>query len=176
MILQKSIKVNNLNEIIKQIEAYNVQGFKCPNCGSEDFVYYGKYKRFLIVMIDNEKKEELVEIKRVKCKDCGRTHAILPDFIIPYKQHILMYVNDVLNAKINKKKTNREICIKYGVTRQLLLRWLKQIKIIRSRLEVMNKTNENDNISFATDVYDYYNQNRKIYLMMREGSYGYAST
>ncbi len=25
-----------------------------------------------------------VEIKRVQCKSCGHTHAILPDYIVPY--------------------------------------------------------------------------------------------
>ena len=43
MILQKTKKFNNKNEIIKKLEEVNVVGFSCPYCKSKEFVYYGSY-------------------------------------------------------------------------------------------------------------------------------------
>ena len=31
----------------------------------------------------------MIDIHRVKCKKCGKTHALLPSIIVPYKQPVL---------------------------------------------------------------------------------------
>lgn len=56
--------------------------FLCPVCGSNT-VFHDCYDRH--VHIDD--KIEWIVIQRVICVDCGKTHAILPDFIRPYKHY-----------------------------------------------------------------------------------------
>ena len=56
-------------------------GLKC-SCGCQEFNIHGVYERNII---DNN-EEYKIKIKRVKCKGCGKTHALLPVFILPYYQ------------------------------------------------------------------------------------------
>ena len=47
-----------------------------------------------------------IKIQRVYCKHCGRTHAILPVFIIPFERQTLPYVLELIensfDGEINK--------------------------------------------------------------------------
>ena len=52
----------------------------CGHCG--DMRKYGHYER--TVWIQSE--EILLRIQRVQCAHCGRTHAILPDTLVPYSR------------------------------------------------------------------------------------------
>lgn len=56
--------------------------FTCPHCGGKT-VSHGFYDRK--VKIEDTTSE--LNIFRVKCNDCRRTHAILPDFICPRKHY-----------------------------------------------------------------------------------------
>jgi transposase-like protein len=76
----------NYLEYLSQIE------FVCPIC-KEPTRFHGFYSRK--VKIDNENKEELI-IARVKCTSCERTHAILPDFIAPYKHYSAVEIEKVV--------------------------------------------------------------------------------
>ncbi len=173
MILQKSIKVNNLKEIEEKINEINVTGFECPNCKSHEFNYYGSYKRFLIVLIGEEETELCVKIKRIRCKGCGKTHAVIPDFIIPYKVYGFNIVNKVMYLKINNIKTNKEIEEKYGVSRQLIRVWLKEIEMIKTKIITM--VNDIKNI-LEIEMKKYYKEYLEIYMMRRKGFYNYVST
>ncbi len=54
----------------------------CPKCGSRT-VFHATYERHVHI-------DEIVEwltIQRVICSECGGTHAVIPDFIRPYKHY-----------------------------------------------------------------------------------------
>ena len=64
----------------------------CGHAGS--LVRHGYYKRRL----KTRQGTIVLQILRVKCKECGRTHAILPELVVPYSQipadlqkHMLLY-------------------------------------------------------------------------------------
>ena len=53
----------------------------CPNCGAVgDYVRHGSYTR----NFDDGSGEEAVSVDRVKCRNCGKTHALLWEGMIPY--------------------------------------------------------------------------------------------
>lgn len=54
----------------------------CPECGGE-VVYHASYERHVHI----DETDECVTIQRVLCKECGTTHAVIPDFIRPYKHY-----------------------------------------------------------------------------------------
>lgn len=54
----------------------------CPGCGNRT-VFYATYKRHVRI----EEAVEWLIIHRVICKACKRTHAVIPDFIRPYKHY-----------------------------------------------------------------------------------------
>ncbi len=70
-------KINNYNDFIANLE---VKTIKCPNCNSSDMERHGYYKRYINI----SGKKYYIRILRVRCKICGHTHAVLPDFVIPY--------------------------------------------------------------------------------------------
>ena len=55
----------------------------CCSCGHASFlVRHGYYNRRL----KTRQSTIVLRILRVKCRECGRTHAILPELIVPYSQ------------------------------------------------------------------------------------------
>ena len=71
----------------------------CPICGSDKLIPKGKPKRKLI-MLDGEKRR--LKLIRLKCRNCTKTHRVLPDIIIPYKRHCVETYNDVItNDAVN---------------------------------------------------------------------------
>ncbi|HUW63305.1 MAG TPA: DUF6431 domain-containing protein [Spirochaetia bacterium] len=67
-------------------------GLLCPNCGGP-LGLLCQYDRRPIL---NGVREEM-PIQRVVCKKCGKTHAVLPDFILPYKHYGTAEVERVLD-------------------------------------------------------------------------------
>lgn len=68
--------------------------FKCPLCNGSTHSH-GSYPRK--VKIDGNRKEKLL-IERVKCILCGKTHAILPDFIAPYRHYPATEIESVIEV------------------------------------------------------------------------------
>ena len=71
---------SDINNYYKKIAEIDVLTIKCPNCGHHNMERHGYYKRYIII---NGNKYS-IRILRVRCKMCGHTHALLPDFIVPY--------------------------------------------------------------------------------------------
>ena len=68
----------------------------CPDCGGY-LKYYDKVKRILRTKgrISNR-----IEIRRLRCVECGKVHRELPDNIVPYKQYEAEIVRGVLEGFI----------------------------------------------------------------------------
>ena len=83
-----NVNMVNILNIYKSSDVfYNLQ---CPYCNSDEFIKWGSYVRLVYYCDDyNNLKTELIEIKRVRCKKCHKTHALLPVCIVPYKQPTL---------------------------------------------------------------------------------------
>lgn len=102
---------------------YNV----CPNCKSSKLIRWGKYERNVIGYgKNNELQSEVITIQRVKCKSCGKTHALLPLGIIPYKQFADEVVSDVLlDLTI---ETIEKVADKYSISEDIIKKWKTQFK------------------------------------------------
>lgn len=58
----------------------------CPKCKAKsNFSYHGSYNRNISFIRDNNVFDFKVSVTRVICNSCGSTHALLPNFIVPYK-------------------------------------------------------------------------------------------
>lgn len=179
MIAYNLRNVNNFDKQNKENynNTLNFNIGNCPNCKSNNIIKWGSYTRNYIYYINKQKVEDTIVIKRIKCKDCQKTHAIIPIFIIPYKQHSLNFINKVLYMKNFSKKTYKEIENKLDISRQLLYHWIKCLKKHSSRilvtLEVNNlrlamKKIKNDLFKF---IYQYYIENRQMYMMFVNTNY-----
>lgn len=64
----------------EMIEELDLTLLTCPHCGHTGMTVHGYYERnvkYSCVLFT-------LLVARVKCKFCGKTHAILPDTLIPY--------------------------------------------------------------------------------------------
>ena len=58
---------------------------KCPKCHAKNsLIKYGHYSRHISIFSDNELFDFYVKVQRVKCNGCKSTHALLPNFVVPY--------------------------------------------------------------------------------------------
>ena len=79
--------LNKINIVKREIKKYekecNYGYIECPCCGSDKLISYGGYERNVVVYNTYTK----IKIKRVMCKECGKTHSLIPYFLIPYYQY-----------------------------------------------------------------------------------------
>lgn len=151
-------------------ENYKIE--ECPNCQSKELIRWGKYKRNIVYYEKGQKQEKTIEIRRIRCKGCGKTHAIIPCFIVPYKVHSSKYITEVLVAKIGNKKSNKEIEEKYKISRQLLRKWKECIESHAGRIRAMTEEKLEKSIKrIKKELYEfreeYYKKNKEIYMMYR---------
>ena len=107
------------------MEKFVPQTEVCPFCGSSGYCrFFASYDRFLIDFINGCIHQRLVRIRRVRCESCGHTHAILPDFIVPYCQYSLSFILQALRVYFLRLKTVRSLCDTFSISPQLFYRWL----------------------------------------------------
>ena len=99
-----TLKVDNLNREISQklydeiIESVDIHLLECT-CKRHNMVVHGYYSRNIKTHNGNI---ELV-IMRVRCKDCGKTHAVLISFIVPYQSiEMSVQIKIIANSDIEK--------------------------------------------------------------------------
>ena len=137
---------------------------ECPNCSSNRLISYGTYER----NVGFGSIFKTIKIKRVKCKECCRTHAVIPTFIKPYFQYESSFIDFIMQLINVKKMKKRKIENKIKLSRQLIRKWEKRFKEHEIRLKV---TFNNDSlkeifIRMLDDKFisEYYNQNNVYYF------------
>lgn len=173
MIILNDEKGNNIFE--KTLKKYenmvNNPYMECPHCGSSRLINWGSYTRNVCFLNSNVLKYNKIKIQRVRCKECGHTHALLPSFIVPYKRSLL---DVILNSLLNKEIT---LTINYDT----IDKWNKQFNKYLPYLKTMFKNINKDLIieRFLQDIRNYYSlffkRFKKILMMIRHGFVGMAS-
>jgi len=76
----------------------------CPKCGSVGrFKLHGSYVRYIILFRDFKPSHEEIEVKRIMCKSCKTTHAVLPGDIIAYKLlSLFVFLSILISFHIKK--------------------------------------------------------------------------
>lgn len=99
---------------------------ECPNCHSHDLIRWGYYNRNVIFFSSDEIAIECTSLKvqRVKCKSCGKTHALLPFGIIPYKQFTDEVITKILLELTNNTLEN--VLNKYQIAQSIIKKWCYQ--------------------------------------------------
>lgn len=118
---------NSLNNIIYdyvvQYKEADFSSFSCPHCSHKGtMVRNGYYSRKVNVNC----KLHNIKIYRVICKECGRSHAVLPSFIIPYIQTPLNEAFIIINDYEDKKSTTPDT---YRIIKSYL-NWQNRLKSV----------------------------------------------
>ena len=102
-----TLKVDKLNREISQklydeiIESVDIHLLECT-CKRHNMVVHGYYSRNIKTHNGNV---ELV-ILRVRCKECGKTHAVLISFIVPYQSIEMSVQIEIITDKDIEKIMN----------------------------------------------------------------------
>lgn len=96
-VLFKNYNYFSQNSYDLALDELQLHTVKCTCGKSGCLIRYGHYRRYVIVM-----SEYLALIvQRVRCKECGTSHALLPSFLVPYSQVPLADQQDILKCLEN---------------------------------------------------------------------------
>lgn len=171
MIIQFLNKVNTSTEkMLKKYEnQVNYGDISCPICNSKNLVKNGTYQRNIIFLIENDRIETNMKIQRFKCKNCGKTHALLPEFVVPYKQFSLLFIIEILNSILVKSLNKTSIT--FNVSRQIIYFWKNQFKK-HHKSRLISFTENDINLTFSNirqNIYDFYlNYNKKYNIFFMQ--------
>ena len=99
------------------------RNLSCPCCGNQaDLHFHSSYNRMMITISNNQRYEESVSISRVICP-CGHTHALIPDFLIPYGSYSLRFILTVLSKYLNHYCSVASLCDYYQISVSTLYDW-----------------------------------------------------
>ena len=142
----------------------------CPNCGSRNLIKWGSYLRNLYFLSSNIIKFKIIKIKRIRCKDCGKTHALIPSDIIPYKLHSLDIILSAIANDYFSLNMNYDTISKWNKEFNKFIPYLKTMFNNITKNEILTKLK--DNIFYGYKLF--YTLNKKILMMMRHGVYDMA--
>ena len=92
----------SVNEYLHQfLRNINITLLLCPICQDHTLVMHGFYQRKLRL----DENIESLPILRVFCVRCGKTHAILPDFIAPYRHFSATHIAEVVAKVLEGEQT-----------------------------------------------------------------------
>jgi hypothetical protein len=115
-------------ESMEEVTGDKLKSFKmaCPYCCAQNpsWSYYDSYKRYLISFENGKSVAHSIKITRIECSSCKHPHAILPEFIIPYKSYSLLFILRVLRDYFSKVKINA-LCEKYNISATMIYEWKK---------------------------------------------------
>lgn len=96
----------------------------CPDCGHPELIFWGKRKRFAA---DSESCFVLV-VRRVRCKGCGKTHTILPAFLLKNQVYLVNLILLTLTLVFIEGKGSRATAEKLRLARSTIRRWINRFK------------------------------------------------
>ena len=86
--------INEYEEILTKKKSGIVLMLYCPYCGGATWRHGGYWRNFW-----EYSKKRKIWILRVKCKCCGKTHAVIPDFLLPDRKYSSKEIEQVIEAK-----------------------------------------------------------------------------
>ena len=113
----------------------------CPWCHAKNkFIKYGTYSRNISFVIDNNVENYNVKVQRIMCKSCKHTHALLPNFIVPYK---IMSISSI--ALIVQRAVSTSVCKlaeAIGLSIQSIYAFIALVLAFFDDFKILNNSNE----------------------------------
>ena len=125
----------------------------CPRCGAiGKITSYGDYTRGLIYIKKGKIIDALMKPLRFKCESCGKTHALLPDVVIPYGRYALSFVLTVLVAYFERETTVVAICERFGIAVSTMYEWKKRMAVHKDLMLGLLISSKVPSLAFLKDL------------------------
>ena len=112
----------------------NLFRLECNHCHCRgECVRHAYYTRQYVLEPHDLEEGTRIRILRVKCKHCGRTHAILPEEIVPYQKYTLSFIGTALDRHYTSGQTVEAVCDAMEIEPVLLYRWKKRFQEQKDR-------------------------------------------
>lgn len=106
------------------MDSYSPEKEICPVCGTSGTCsFHSSYDRCLIDFVGGKTICRTITVRRVICRCCRHTHAVLPDVVIPYGQYSLLFLLRVLCEYFQHGCTVAVLCGRFNITVTMLYRW-----------------------------------------------------
>jgi hypothetical protein len=138
-ITEQKIKCFSQQSYDEMIEELPFHKLSCTCGRRSDLVRHGRYNRFVKVSA----RMESIKVLRVLCKSCGKTHALLPEWIVPFssvllKDHIEIIKTHLSGESIKPVMAENpmidESNIRY-IVKQFRRHWLQRLATCRISLD-----------------------------------------
>jgi len=104
----KSIKMNDY-DLLKKVCLVCPEPTPCPNCKAPANSYKknGGYHRHFVYLNDaNSVVDTDLYIRDLRCKSCGKTHALLNSLVIPYSSFSIGFIISILYYRLTHSNTS----------------------------------------------------------------------
>ena len=126
MIIDFSRTIDSYDEIIG---IYGDLGYTCPKCKENRLIRYASYNRSVISFEGDSPECRTVRILRLRCKNCGSTHAVLTADMVPFFAYSLPCILFVLQAAFGEKGSVTEAGRKTGISYQVIYRFYQLLSL-----------------------------------------------
>ena len=97
----------------------------CPDCQKQSLAPHGQYWRGL--RLEDEKHR--LPVLRLRCRHCQKTHAVLPDFVAPYRHHAMPVIEAAVLAVVENGTSVEEVA-GAGQDETTVKRWVKTYRYV----------------------------------------------
>lgn len=99
------------------MDSFRPERQRCPHCKSTgNCVRHASYERGFVSFEQGKVVFRRLCILRVICSSCGRTHAILPDVIIPYGTYSLTFILKLMREYYWGPMTIEQLCDRFLIS------------------------------------------------------------
>ena len=114
--------------LLEEMKQFNQYDAKSPCCGATgQLEFHGSYLRSLVYIEDEKIATAHVEPNRFKCSSCNKTHALLPDIIVPYSIYSLRFILMALIAYFERETTVVKVCERFDIAVSTIYEWKKRM-------------------------------------------------
>ena len=153
---------------------FQLHSAKCPYCGAIGMLApYGGYFRHLVSYERGKIIDRLVRPFRFECKSCKKTHALLPDILIPYSPYSIRFKLSVLIAYFERETTVVAICEHFRIAVATLYAWKKSFLEHKELMMGVLVNRKQTALVFLNDLFEIANLSSRIESFFRLYSFSF---
>lgn len=127
MIIDFKVNYNDYEEQI--LINNNIFKYACPNCRAKHSLSrHAKYKRYIVFLYMGKMNTKKLVILRLICSSCNKTHAILPNDIVPYCVYTYSCMITVMFEHFVKDKSILCVSDEYQISFELIYYFINKLE------------------------------------------------